>query len=127
IAMIVGFGAICFVLWYGGREVVLEHLSVGDLTQFLLYLMLVAIGVGSLGSLWGDLMAGVGASQRVFEILERDSLVKDEGLQIESLQGQIEFKEVQFSYPSRDDIEVLKGISFAVRPGQAVALVGSSG
>ena len=55
-AMIVGFAAICFVLWYGGREVVLQNLSIGDLTQFLLYLMLVAIGVGSLGSLWGDFM-----------------------------------------------------------------------
>jgi ATP-binding cassette subfamily B protein len=127
LAMIVGFGAICFVLWYGGREVVLEHLSVGDLTQFLLYLMLVAIGVGSLGSLWGDLMAGIGASQRVFEILERDSVVKDEGTEIAGLRGQIEFKAVHFRYPARDDIEVLKGINLEILPGQVVALVGSSG
>jgi ABC transporter fused permease/ATP-binding protein len=127
LAMTVGFGAICFVLWYGGREVVLGNLSVGDLTQFLLYLMLVAIGVGSLGSLWGDLMAGIGASQRVFEILERESRVKDEGREVSALQGHIEFKDVRFHYPSREDIEVLKGVSFEIRPGQVVALVGSSG
>ncbi len=127
LAMVAGFGAICFVLWYGGREVLLGHLSVGDLTQFLLYLMIVAIGVGSLGSLWGDLMAGIGASQRVFEILESESVVKDEGIETMSLRGQIDFKDVHFRYPSRGDIEVLKGISLEIHPGQVVALVGSSG
>ncbi|MGZ3745453.1 MAG: ABC transporter ATP-binding protein, partial [Pseudobdellovibrionaceae bacterium] len=127
LAMVMGFGAICFVLWYGGREVVLGNLSVGDLTQFLLYLMLVAIGVGSLGSLWGDFMAGIGASHRVFEILEREPETKDEGAELSSVEGRIDFKNVHFSYPSRSDIEVLKGISLEIRPGQVVALVGSSG
>ena len=126
-AMIVGFGAICFVLWYGGREVVLQNLSTGDLTQFLLYLMLVAIGVGSLGSLWGDFMAGIGASHRVFEIIERTPEVPDIGDSIPNLQGQIEFKNVHFSYPTRTDVEVLKGISLEIKPGQVIALVGSSG
>jgi ABC transporter fused permease/ATP-binding protein len=126
-AMVIGFGAVCFVLWYGGREVVLDHLSVGDLTQFLLYLMLVAIGVGSLGSLWGDFMAGIGASKRVFEIIEREPAVLDVGNSLPQIRGHIEFKSVRFSYPSRPDIEVLKGIDLEIRPGQVVALVGSSG
>jgi ABC-type multidrug transport system fused ATPase/permease subunit len=127
VAMVVGFGAISFVLWFGGREVVLGQMSVGDITQFLLYLMLVVIGVGSLGSLWGDMMAGIGASERVFEILERTSPITDEGQTLPKLQGRIEYKNVQFSYPSRQDIQVLQGISFEMNPGQVVALVGSSG
>ncbi|MFZ4405211.1 MAG: ABC transporter ATP-binding protein [Pseudobdellovibrionaceae bacterium] len=127
LAMIVGFGAVCFVLWYGGREVVLDHLSIGDLTQFLLYLMIVAIGVGSLGSLWGDFMAGVGASQRVFEILERSSNIINGREKPAQLSGEIEFKKVDFSYPSRADIPVLKSLSFKVAAGQAIALVGGSG
>ncbi len=126
-AMVVGFGAICFVLWYGGREVVLQNLSIGDLTQFLLYLMLVAIGVGSLGSLWGDFMAGIGASNRVFEIIERDPLVADVGNTLQKIDGRLEFRNVFFSYPTRSDVEVLKGISFEIKPGQVMALVGSSG
>lgn len=127
LAMAAGFAAICFVLWYGGREVILSNLSVGDLTQFLLYLLIVAIGVGSLGSLWGDIMAGIGATQRVFEIIERTSEEKVSGSVLPKVDGHIEFQNVSFSYPSRPDYPVLKGISFEVAPGQAIALVGSSG
>lgn len=127
LAMVVGLGAVAFVLWYGGREVITNNLSIGDLTQFLLYLMIVAIGVGSLGSLWGDFMAGIGASKRVFEIIESENKIKDEGRQLSQIQGKLEFKSVHFSYPTRPDIEVLKGINFTVQPGQVIALVGSSG
>ena len=127
IAMTVGFGSICFVLWYGGREVIQDHMSAGDLTQFLLYLALVSIGVGSLGSIWGDFMSAVGASQRIFEILERTPEMAQQGIEIEKLQGSIEFKNVHFSYPSRPNVEILKGVSFKINPGQRIALVGSSG
>lgn len=127
LAMVMGFTAVCFVLWYGGREVVLDRMTIGDLTQFLLYLMIVAIGVGSLGSLWGDIMAGVGASQRVFEILEKETVSADNGVTIENFQGQIDFKNVNFSYPTRTDIAVLNDLTFGVLPGQVVALVGGSG
>ncbi len=127
LALVMGFTAVCFVLWYGGRDVVLEQMTIGDLTQFLLYLMIVAIGVGSLGSLWGDIMAGVGASQRVFEILEKESTSSDTGLVLNNFEGRIEFKDVNFSYPTRTDLAVLVNLSLSVLPGQVIALVGSSG
>lgn len=127
IAMILGFGAVSFVLWYGGREVVLDHMTVGDLTQFLLYLMIVAIGVGSLGSLWGDMMAGIGASERVFDILERESAIHGGTKKLQHLDGAIQFRDVEFAYPSRGDLPVLRKMNFSVRPGEAVALVGGSG
>ena len=127
IAMIVGFGAVCFVLWYGGREVIQDRMSAGDITQFLLYLGLVAIGVGSLGGLWGDLMAAVGASQRVFEIMERLPAVSDQGIEISQFNGSLEFENVHFIYPSRPEVEVLKGINLKVNSGEMIALVGSSG
>lgn len=125
--MVVGFAAVCFVLWFGGREVLLKEMSVGDLSQFLLYLMLVAIGVGSLGSLWGDFMAGVGASARVFEILERVPDFSDDGEILNKFNAAVEFKNVSFSYPTRKDILVLNNLSFQMKAGETVALVGSSG
>ena len=127
LAMVMGFTAVCFVLWYGGREVALSQMTIGDLTQFLLYLMLVAIGVGSLGNLWGDFMGGIGASQRVFEILEKSAAPTDTGQELHTFEGKIEFKNIHFSYPTRPDLSVLKNLSFTVLPGQVIALVGGSG
>lgn len=127
VAMVVGFGAISFVLWYGGHQVVTGSLSVGDLTQFLLYLMIVAIGVGSLGSVWGDIMAGVGASKRVFDIIEQIPFLDESGTKITHLEGSVEFIDVSFSYPQRSEVEVLKNISFKINVGEMIALVGPSG
>lgn len=127
VAMTVGFSAVCVVLAYGGYQVIEGHMSVGDLTQFLLYLMLVAIGVGSLGSLWGDFAAGLGASERIFEILEKQTQETISGQRPERVFGKIEFTNVSFSYPTRKDYKVIKNLSFSVEPGQKVAFVGSSG
>lgn len=126
-AMVIGVAAISIVLWYGGREVIAASLTAGELVQFLLYLFVVAIGVGSLGSLWGDLMAGIGASHRVFEIIEREPAFNDEGFTLPNVQGAIEFRDVGFSYPTRPDAKVIDHLSFKIASGQIIALVGSSG
>lgn len=126
-AMVLGVTAICFVLWFGGREVISGSLTAGELVQFLLYLFVVAIGVGSLGSLWGDLMAGVGASQRIFEIIEREPAFADTGKTLNQVRGEVEFSNVRFAYPTRPDVEVLTDLSFKIKAGEVVALVGMSG
>ena len=126
-AMVLGVTAICFVLWFGGREVIAGSLTAGELVQFLLYLFVVAIGVGSLGSLWGDLMAGVGASQRIFEIIEREPAFPDTGKTLKDVHGEVEFSHVRFAYPTRPDIEVLTNLSFKISAGQIIAFVGMSG
>ncbi|MBC7457745.1 MAG: ATP-binding cassette domain-containing protein, partial [Bdellovibrionaceae bacterium] len=127
LAMVLGVTAICFVLWFGGREVIAGSLTAGELVQFLLYLFVVAIGVGSLGSLWGDLMAGVGASQRIFEIIEREPAFPDTGRTLTNVRGEIEFSHVRFAYPTRTDIDVLTDLSFKITAGQVIAFVGMSG
>ena len=127
LAMVLGVTAICFVLWFGGREVIAGSLSSGELVQFLLYLFVVAIGVGSLGSLWGDLMAGVGASQRIFEIIEREPAFADTGKTLTPVRGEVEFSHVRFSYPTRPEVDVLTDLSFKISAGQVIAFVGMSG
>lgn len=128
IASAFGYAAVAAVLWYGGHLVVSGTMTVGDLTQFLLYLMVVAFSVAALGGLWGDFMSALGAANRVFEILERKAAFSNtEGVRLPTLSGRIEFKDVGFNYPSRTDIDVLSDLSFAVDPGRVVALVGTSG
>lgn len=127
LAMVMGVTAICFVLWFGGREVIAGSLTAGELVQFLLYLFVVAIGVGSLGSLWGDLMAGIGASHRIFEIIERQPAFSDSGRTLTNVRGEVEFSHVRFAYPTRPDVDVLTDLSFKISAGQVIAFVGISG
>ena len=128
LAFIIGFTAVSAVIWFGGRQVVQGHMSLGELMQFLIYLLIVAFSVGSLGGLWGDLMAAVGAAQRVFDILDKAPEVNLHlGQKLPSLSGEIEMRGVNFHYPTRPDVEVLKNVSFHLRPGQTIALVGASG
>jgi ATP-binding cassette subfamily B protein len=123
-----GYAAVAAVLWAGGRMVVSGSMSVGDLTQFLLYLMVVAFSVAALGSLWGDFMSALGAAKRVFELLERKPAIANaSGKTLVSLEGRVEFREVGFHYPSRKEVEVLRGFSLTIEPGKSVALVGPSG
>jgi ABC-type multidrug transport system fused ATPase/permease subunit len=126
-AMILGFASISFILWFGGQEVIGQRLSLGDLTQFLLYLMIVAIGVGSLGNLWGDIMAGVGASKRIFELLEIPEAMKQKGIIPTQFVGHVELSHVSFAYPTRPTESVLSNIHFSIPAGKTAALVGLSG
>ncbi len=128
LASLVGYTAIAGIVWAGGREVVLGQLSVGDLTQFLIYLLLVAFSVGSLGGLWGDFMAAVGAAKRLFDILEREPQVAlHDGLVLESVRGHISFQQISFCYPARPEQKVLDQFTLDVEPNQVIALVGPSG
>lgn len=123
---LVGFSCLVFIVWYGGRLVIQGELTVGTLTSFLLYVITVAFSVGMLGSLWTDFMSAIGASERIFELLDKPVEVMDNGI-AEIKEGRVEFKDVNFSYPTRSDFPVLKGISFSIAPFENVAVVGPSG
>ncbi|XP_013415862.1 ABC transporter B family member 25 isoform X2 [Lingula anatina] len=125
---IIAYGAIVLVLWYGGKLVNEKQLSPGILTSFLLYTLQVAMSFAMLSSLYGDFMQAVGASIRIFDLMDRKPEIPIEGgSQIVDMEGSVEFQDVFFTYPSRPDTQVLKGVSFKVEPGQVVALVGPSG
>lgn len=116
------------VTWFGGRQVIQGELSGGDLTQFMVYLLMAAFSVGALGSLWGDFMSALGAAKRVFDILESTPRVRgDVGRELAAPRGQIDFSHVDFAYPSRTDFPILKDFSLTLEPGKVVALVGPSG
>ncbi len=126
-ASIAGYGSIAAVLWYGGRLVVDGHLTVGALTSFLIYTMLVAFSFSGIAELWADFMRASGAAERVFELLDREPAIAAGGEQLTDLRGHVEFRDVRFAYPTRPDVPVLQGLNLELRPGEVVAVVGPSG
>ena len=128
VTSLAAYGAVALVLWSGGRLVASGGMSVGELTQFILYTLIVAFSLSALGDLWSDFMRAGGASERVFELLDRPPEIPVEGgLRPEAAVGRIELDGVGFAYPSRPDVVVLDGLDLAIDPGEMVALVGPSG
>ena len=123
----IAFSTSLILLWYGGREVILGAISPGELIAFILYATIIAGPMGSFARLYARVQEGIGASKRVFEILDIKGEVCDipNAKPIPELTGKVEFDNVRFHY--REDQEIIKGICFSVEPGQTVALVGPSG
>ncbi|NTW48333.1 MAG: ATP-binding cassette domain-containing protein [Chlorobiales bacterium] len=127
------FGAIVLVLWTGSRYVQEGSLSIGELTSFLLYTTFIGAAMGSFAELYGQLQKAIGATERIREILaekpEEVSLCHSDPAELElfRISGNVKFDNVSFSYPTREEMPVLRNISFSVNPGERVALVGPSG
>lgn len=119
-----------FILWRGALLVEKGEMEAGDLFSFIIYTGIIGGAIAGIGNLYTVLAGAVGATERIQEILESGQEVQissDRARNSLNLKGEIEFDKVAFSYPSRPDIEVLHNISFKVKPGMRVALVGSSG
>jgi len=125
------FGGIVAVIWYGASLVEAGTLTVGELISFVLYTTLIGGSIAGLGDLYGQVQKAVGASERVLSILnkqeELDPTQYYRGKNQLNIKGQIEFKNVDFSYPTRNDIQVLNKINFTINRGEKIALVGHSG
>ena len=122
-----GFGAIAAVLWYGVVMLSEGALGFGQLTSFLLYTFTVAFSIMALSGLWSEFARAAGASERVFELIDRQPTVSTEGRRLGSVQGAVQFDGVGFGYPTRPDSPVLEGFCLSLDPGRVVALVGPSG
>ncbi len=124
------FSGVVGVLWIGARDVRADLMSVGELVQFVIYSVMVAGSVGALSEIWGELQRAAGATERLSELLQATDSVSDpvDPLPLPTpSKGEIAFDDVVFRYPSRPDQAALNGVSFTVKPGETVALVGPSG
>jgi ABC-type multidrug transport system fused ATPase/permease subunit len=128
VASFASYCAAALVLWRGGHMVIDGELSAGKLTSFLIYTLLVAVSLGGLSDLWADLMKASGAAERIFQLMDHTPSIPASGGEAPAtIEGRIVFSGVNFSYPTRKDAPVLKGIDLSIAPGEVVALVGSSG
>ncbi len=123
------FGGIVGVVWYGAQLVAQGDLILADLLTFIFYTAFIGGSVGGLGDIYAQLQKTIGASDRILEILEDPSEVDIYETETKASLGfgAIDLQDIHFSYPSRPSVEILKGISFTIEPGQKVAIVGTSG
>ncbi|KAF6073051.1 ATP binding cassette subfamily B member 10 [Phyllostomus discolor] len=118
------------VLYKGGLLMGSAHMTVGELSSFLLYTFWVGLSIAGLSSFYSELMKGLGAGGRLWELLERKpELPFNEGLTLneKSFQGTLEFKNVHFTYPARPEVPIFQDFSLSIPSGSVTALVGPSG
>ena len=123
------FGGIVGVVWYGAALVAQGDMILADLLTFIFYTAFIGGSVGGLGDIYAQLQKTIGSSDRILEILqdpsEIDLVSQTSSKAIEF--GKISIEDLHFSYPSRPTVEILKGISIDIEPGQKIAIVGTSG
>jgi ATP-binding cassette subfamily B protein len=130
IAIFLVFASVVVVLWVGAQDVLEGHMTAGRLSQFVLYAVFAAAGLGQLAEVWGELSQAAGAAERLFEILGVEPVIVRPPRPVALPQpprGEVAFAEVRFAYPTRPGMLVLDGVSFRVRRGEKVAIVGPSG
>ncbi len=130
VVMLLVFGAVGGMLWVGGRDVIAGRITAGELTAFVFYAVVVAGSLGAISEVIGDLQRAAGAMERLMELLHAGSEVvtpaQPRALS-KPVSGAIEVAGVDFSYPTRPDVQVLSNVTFTIAPGATVAIVGPSG
>ena len=121
------FAGLAMILWFGGREVLDGRLSAGELIAFLIYGLTVAASFAGVVSVYSQLQEAIGATKRVFEMLDAEPDVRDrpKAHQLAVVRGAISLQNVSFAY--EDEQEVLRDIDLEIEEGEVIALVGPSG
>lgn len=121
------FGAIVLLIWYAVRLQYAGELSMGEVNTFILYSIFVGASIGGLPLQYAQIQKAVGATERVFDIIDEVPEDLEEVSVQNRLKGNLSFQDVEFAYPSRPEITVLDKMNFDITHGQTTAFVGSSG
>ncbi|OJJ44106.1 hypothetical protein ASPZODRAFT_102089 [Penicilliopsis zonata CBS 506.65] len=116
------------LLYVGGGLVKSGAISIGELTSFLMYTAYAGSSMVGMSSFYSELMKGVGAASRLFELQDRQPTISPtQGQRVESARGPIRFENITFSYPTRPAVTIFKDLNFEIPQGTNVAIVGPSG
>jgi ABC-type multidrug transport system fused ATPase/permease subunit len=122
------FGAIALVIWFGAGMVHDGQLAEDKLNEFILYALFIGGSIGGLASVYAQLQKAIGATETIFGLMEEPLEMPVDHQEVDPVEiGTLAFNDVRFSYPTRSDVQVLRGIDFELPKGQTMALVGRSG
>lgn len=119
--------AMAIILWLGGRDVIEGKLTPGELIAFLGYLVLLVQPIRIFSRVVSQLQKGLAAADRVFEVIDQDAEIESpkDPFFLNEIKGEIRFDQVRFAY--EEDQPILRGIDLTIRPGETLAVVGSTG
>jgi ATP-binding cassette subfamily B protein len=123
-------GSVVMILWVGAQDVIAGEMSPGRLGQFVLFAVFAASGLGQLSEVWGEISQAAGSAERLAELLAVEPSIRLPAHPValpQPARGEIRFDRVSFAYPTRTQTLALDQVSFAVRPGEKLAIVGPSG
>lgn len=130
VAIGLAFSGLVVVLWMGAKAVASGEMSGGELAQFVMYAAFVGAGFAAMSEVLGEFQRAAGAAERLVELLNLDTTIhSDGGLPAPQNQGgfEIEFKDVEFAYPSAPQRKILHHFNLKINRGETVAIVGPSG
>lgn len=114
------------IFWFGGREVLADRLTAGDLVAFIFYAFNISRSVGGMSRIYTTFSSAIGASDRIFDLIDHRPEIEDapDAIDMPPIQGRVAFNGVSFAY---EEQEILHEITFGVEPGTVTAIVGPSG
>jgi ATP-binding cassette subfamily B protein len=124
------FSSVTIIIWQGAIDVAAGRMTGGTIAAFVLYGALLAGAAGALSEVYGDLLRAAGAAERLNELLSAEPTIKAPANPKplpEPARGQLEFRGVEFRYPTRPDVSALHDFTLEVRPNEKLAVVGPSG
>ncbi|PIO64556.1 ABC transporter, ATP-binding protein, partial [Teladorsagia circumcincta] len=130
ITFLIMFSSYCLAFWVGTDFVFKNQMQGGTVMTVFFSVMMGSMALGQAGPQFAVLGTAMGAAGSLYQIIDREPEIdsySSEGVRPSNLKGKITVSNLKFTYPTRPDVPILKGVSFEAKPGETVALVGSSG